>query len=178
MGTWLRFDNVISTGALVAIATFLLKYIVDGVLVYRNGRIVRKKLLLALHTEVHLNVKNLEEGIRAFPSLPAIFEHLRKTPQSYPHFIFKFSSDIYKSRTTLIAELPDIMVKNIIEFYGSLEYIDLAIKSLDRRSYETISAAGRDGIIMEIQRSLELASSSGDKLLDAFNLISPGSRVR
>ena len=169
----LRYDNVVGISAIIAAATFVLKYIIDSIISARRARIEREKLMLALYTEVSLNVRVLAEGTRTMPSFHDISAFMAESPAKIPHFTYKYYNDIYKSRSSLVVDLPDLMIKNIISFYGSLEYIQNLIAGLEKKSFQTISQKGRESLMIEFSSSLGEARSSGEKLMDAFRLLQP-----
>ncbi|SIQ92643.1 hypothetical protein SAMN05880590_10915 [Rhizobium sp. RU35A] len=167
-----HFDNVVNIAAIIALVTFFLKYVIDGYIGRRRNIRERRKMILALYTEVKLNVDNLREdgGQIDFHDIAGF---LAASPQNAPHIVVFYYSDIYKSKFNTLSDLPDVLIKNIVQFYGELEYIGLLAASLTKPSFQVVSQRAREATIMELQKALAEALSGGTKLLGAFDLIMP-----
>lgn len=160
--TW---DTKLGWAQIVAISIFVLGYFVKwGIDVWEKRR-DRKRFYEALTTEIRLNVTGLEQTITKFPPQETFVQFLSQGSEKRPHFISDYISTIFESNTSQLNSIPPLITKSIIEFYADLEFITKTVASFDKKSFETISQAGRERAVEQLRTKLALAAVKGRSLL-------------
>ncbi len=163
-------ERKINLSLFLTLLTFTSAYVVAEIVKWHERRRVVRKFLIALVQEIKLNVRILEEGGRSFPSHADLSRFLAAAPGNRPHITYSFLATIFRSRTEVIQELEDIFVRNLIDFYGSLETLAANAAAIERKSFDTISAEGRESIFLDLRQSVETTLVKGRSIDDAITL--------
>ena len=151
---------------LIAIVTFVLGYFIRWGLDVLDRRIMRKNFYKVLAAEIRLNVVALDKAVSSLPPIVDIRAFLRAGPTNRLHMVSTYKSVIYETNTSLLTQLPVKVARNIIEFYGTLEFIDELVAAFERKSFETIAQTGReapvDKMIEALKRALQLGTDLSD----------------
>ena len=153
-------------GPTVTLALFVCGYFIRWGLDAWEKRGQRRKYFISIFTEIKLNVIALDEAIKVLPPQAAIAAFLAKNNTNRPHMISNYISKIYESHSSQLTELPDTITRNIIEFYGMLDFIDEFVKSFERKSFETISADGREKSVEALRAQFKATLAKGQALAD------------
>jgi hypothetical protein len=79
-------------------------------------------------------------------------------------------SVIFRNRTEVLQDVTDLLIKNIIEFYGRLESIGVAISAIEGKAWETISYEGRGALLEYIIAEQKIAAQLGETIHTAIAL--------
>lgn len=165
----LEFDNKINLGTVIPLVLFVAGYFVkwglDAAAKYR----LRRRFYIAIFTEIKLNTAQLEKDTLALPPVTIVNKILAKA-RYRPHMISYNSSDIYKSNLVLLPQLSDVLVKSLISFYNNLEIITIIAKSIENKSFETISVEGRQRCFELFRTQLTNTAKEGGELMDKLKL--------
>src|ERR1700732_3436126 len=161
----LEFDNKINLGTLIPLALFVAGYFVKWWLAAAAEHRQRRRFYAAIYTEVQLNTMKLERDASSVPPIQVGNALLAKKATYRPHVLSFISSDIYKSNLAMLPELPEILVKSLISFYGNLETILVITKSFENKSFETISVASRQFILALFVNHLKETAKEGSDLI-------------
>lgn len=153
-------ENKINLSLAATILLFFLGYAIAKLLEGRARVRARRIYLLALLQEIALNVNSLTDARGLFPPAADLQKFVRKEPVNgtapRPFITFNYSSVIFRTRTEVLQDLEEALVRNIIDFYARLEGIETDIAGIDKKSYDTISLEGRDAIFADLRRDLEV----------------------
>ena len=163
-------ERKVNPSLFLTLLTFSAAYLIAEYVKWRERRRIVRKFLIALVQEIKLNVLILEEGIRDFPAQHELADFLAKAKTNRPYVTYDYLSTIFRSRTEVIQDLEDIFIKNLIDFYGSLERLAGNSNSIERKSFETISDIGRDNVFLDLRRALETTLVKGRSIDDAITL--------
>jgi hypothetical protein len=176
---------------MVSLLTFVLGYIITEVLKRRDQRALRRKYLLALSTEIDLNTEWLEKSIRDMPSAAVIRAFLQSGPPGAgtampdqpsqkchrPHLINNYLDQVFKQHTSVLADMPDDLVRSIIKFYDKLDWIDLTVESIEKQSFASISTNGRESILEALRLHMHEALAHGTEVRSTIRLLLDPKRV-
>ena len=154
---------------LIAIVIFVLGYFVRWGLDVAERRHTRKNFYKALAAEIRLNVVALERAVTGLPPTADIRAFLSIKPSNRLHLISTYKSIIYETNSSLLTQLPVTVARNIIEFYGTLEFIDALVLAFERKSFETISQNGREAAVDRMIDELKRALQQGTDLSDLIS---------
>jgi hypothetical protein len=181
-------EYLFNTAVLVPILTFVVGYVANEWRKRRDERIARRKYLLALCTEIELNTDSLEIAIRSIPTTGAFRQFLQSGPQAAagdparpqppiepvcyrPHLINNYLNHVFKQNIGVLADMPDRLIRSIIDFYGKLDWIDIIVDSIEKQSFESISVPGREAIVERLRIAVHEARQQGVEILGAIRLI-------
>lgn len=163
-------ERKVNLSLFLTLLTFGSAYLIAEYVKWRERRRIVRKFLIALVQEIKLNVVILQEGIRDFPEQHDLSDFLAKSPTNRPFVTYNYLSTIFRSRTEVIQDLEDIFIRNLIDFYGSLERVSGNSNAIERKSFETISSIGRDNVFLDLRRDLETTLVKGRSIDDAITL--------
>lgn len=164
----MTYDWTINVGNLIAIETFLAAYLVRWISAGLEQRRARRKFFVALYTEIKLNVESLDEAVAALPSTSAIGTFLATSSAARPHMVFSYMAEIYRSNLVLLPSLPDVLIRNIIQFYSNLELIDALVASFENGSYQVISGPGRVEMFERLRHEFQSSRQHGRAMMDSL----------
>jgi hypothetical protein len=183
-------DFLLNTAVIVPILTFVVGYIAREWKKLRDERIVRRKYLLALCVEIELNTDSLDIAIRSIPATSTFRQFLLSGPPAQtgaaatttpaavidpvcyrPHLINTYLDHIFKQNIGVLAEMPDRVIRSIIDFYGKLDWIDIIVNSIEKQSFASISVGGREAILERLRIAMHEARQQGTEILGAIRLI-------
>lgn len=203
-------DFLLNTAVIVPLLTFAVGYVVNEWKKNRDGRVARRKYLLALCTEIELNTASLDAAIRGIPKTSDFRQFLLsgpfKPPTSAatlapvqpgggqsgggqlaggmsapplpidpacyrPHLINAYLNHVFKQNIEVLADMPDGLIRSIIDFYGKLDWIDIIVDSIEKQSFASISITGREGIVERLRIAMHEARQQGTEILGAIRLI-------
>jgi hypothetical protein len=78
---------------------------------------------------------------------------------------------IFKQNIGVLAEMPDRVIRSIIDFYGKLDWIDIIVNSIEKQSFASISVGGREAILERLRIAMHEARQQGTEILGAIRLI-------
>ena len=187
------YDYLVNTAVLVPILTFAVGYVVNEWKKRRDDRIARRKYLLALCTEIELNTDSLDLAIRSIPTTNAFRQFLQSGPGQAaavvggdparpqqavmdpvcyrPHLINMYLNHVFKQNIGVLADMPDRLIRSIIDFYGKLDWIDIIVDSIEKQSFASISVGGREAIVERLRIAVHEARQQGVEILGAIRLI-------
>jgi hypothetical protein len=190
------YEYLLNTAVLVPILTFVVGYVVNEWKKRRDGRIARRKYLLALCTEIELNTDSLDLAIRSIPTTSAFRQFLQSGPTQSgaaqtglpqagaaqnqaamdpvcfrPHLINNYLNHVFKQNIGVLADMPDRLIRSIIDFYGKLDWIDIIVDSIEKQSFASISVPGREAIVERLRIAVHEARQQGVEILGAIRLI-------
>jgi hypothetical protein len=183
-------DFLLNTAVIVPILTFVVGYIAREWKKLRDERIARRKYLLALCVEIELNTDSLDIAIRSIPATSTFRQFLLSGPPAHrgaagtttpaavidpvcyrPHLINTYLDHIFKQNIGVLAEMPDRVIRSIIDFYGKLDWIDIIVNSIEKQSFASISVGGREAILERLRIAMHEARQQGTEILGAIRLI-------
>jgi len=183
-------DFLLNTAVIVPILTFVVGYIAREWKKLRDERIARRKYLLALCVEIELNTDSLDIAIRSIPATSTFRQFLLSGPPAQrgaagtttpaavidpvcyrPHLINTYLDHIFKQNIGVLAEMPDRVIRSIIDFYGKLDWIDIIVNSIEKQSFASISVGGREAILERLRIAMHEARQQGTEILGAIRLI-------
>lgn len=106
--------------------------------------------------------------IAHFPPREGIKALLEADKKNRHLITFNYYSVIFRNRTEVLQDLPDKLINNIIEFYGTLEALVVDVASLEGKAFETISPAGRENLVLSILEDQKVALKEGQSLLSSI----------
>jgi hypothetical protein len=184
------YEYLFNTAVLVPILTFVVGYVVNEWRKRRDERTARRKYLLALCTEIELNTGSLDMAIRGIPNTASFRQFLQSGPQKptpaadpaqsqqpvepacyRPHLINNYMNLVFKQNIGVLADMPDSLIRSIIDFYGKLDWIDIIVESIEKQSFESISVPGREAIVERLRIAVHEARQQGVEILGAIRLI-------
>ena len=186
------YEYLLNTAVLVPILTFVVGYVVNEWKKRRDERIARRKYLLALCTEIELNTDSLDLAIRSIPTTGAFRQFLQSGPGQAaaagadptrahqaamdpvcyrPHLINNYLNLVFKQNIGVLADMPDRLIRSIIDFYGKLDWIDIIVDSIEKQSFASISVGGREAIVERLRIAVHEARQQGVEILGAIRLI-------
>jgi hypothetical protein len=195
----IRFDLVLNAAVIVSVATFVLGYFITEANKRREQRTVRRKYLLALCTEIQLNTEWLEKSIRNLPKTQDFRAFLQSGPANAdpavqtnaahvtagaiamicyrPHLINNYLDHIFRQHVSVLADMPDHLIKSIINFYDKLDWIDLTVESVEKQSFASISIVGREAIVESLRINMHEALAHGTEVLSTIRLLLDPKRI-
>jgi hypothetical protein len=181
---------LVNAGLLVTISLFFLGYLITEAVKRRDQRALRRKYLLALCTEIDLNTEWLDKSIRNMPPTSAIRTFLEAGPANMtsreeqlaracfrPHLINNYLDQVFKQHTSVLADMPDDLIRSIIKFYDKLDWIDLTVKSIENQSFASISVTGREAILESVRLNMHEALAHGTEVRSTIRLLLEPRRV-
>lgn len=138
------FSNKIDLALIATILIFMLGIFYNSHREREKQHDARKRYLLGLKEEIALNIRNLQSTIAAFPPKAKINAFLKAEKKNRPLMTFSYYSIIYRNRTDVLQDLPDILIRDIVDFYGKLESLAVNVSSIEGKAFETISGEGRE----------------------------------
>jgi hypothetical protein len=185
------YEYLFNTAVLVPILTFVVGYVVNEWRKRHDERIARRKYLLALCTEIELNTDSLDLAIRSIPTTNAFRQFLQSGPSKAaaagdparpqqppiepdcyrPHLINNYLNLVFKQNIGVLADMPDRLIRSIIDFYGKLDWIDIIVDSIEKQSFASISVHGREAIVERLRIAVHEARQQGVEILGAIRLI-------
>jgi hypothetical protein len=172
------FSNRIDLALIVTILIFMLGIFYNSYRKREKQSHVRQRYLFALKAEIALNISGLQSTIAAFPSPDIFRQFLRADPKNRPFITLSYSV-IFRNRTEILQDLPDLLINNIVEFYGKLESLALNVVSIEEKAFERISDDGREAVLQYILEIMKSATQQGDSILIAIELhLKPRKRFR
>jgi hypothetical protein len=130
----------------------------------------RRRYLLALREEIGLNIESLDKSVNIFPPKDKLYPFMRKDKNNRPLITFTFYSVIFKTRTEILQDLPDTLIKNIVDFYGKLDEIEIDIASIGSDAFVVISDDGREATLDAILTQQKIALQQGKGIRDSISL--------
>jgi hypothetical protein len=164
------FSPKIDAGLLLTVVLFFAGYFITSWIERRKRRVARRSFIKALAEEIKLNVKSLEKATTGFPSGHDINVFMALDPNNRPYVTFSYFSVIYSSHTEILQDLPDIMIRNIVEFYGNLANVAIDVAAIDKDSFSRISQRGREECLSDIMTELQVVLQLGRSISDAIDL--------
>jgi hypothetical protein len=131
---------------------------------------IRKRYLVAMKEEIELNIGSLTKILSYWPQRPLICQFLGERKKNRPVVTFSHSSAIFKNRLEVLQDLPDVLINNIVDFYGKLDALTADVAAIEAKGFETISNDGREGIILDIIEEQKILKQQGTSLLTAIKL--------
>src|SRR4051795_2284644 len=128
-------DSKFGWANLIALCLFVAGYFVKWCLDAWEQRRRRLNFYRAIATEIRLNVDALDRAVSSLPPTSTFRAFVGADPENRPHIISTYMCSIYQSNTGELNQLPQIVTRNIIEFYGMLEFLGEYVRSFDRRSF-------------------------------------------
>jgi hypothetical protein len=180
------FDLLANAAVLLPLLTFAVGYVVNEYKKRRDERIARRKYLVALCTEIELNTDSLEKSIREMPTTQAFRAFLQSGPTSTtpdrhtatiatvcyrPHLINNYLDHVFRQHVGVLSDLPDRLIKSIISYYGKLDWINLTVASIEKRSFASISFEGRVSTIEALRISMHETRQHGAEILSSIKLL-------
>jgi hypothetical protein len=166
----LCFSHKVDIALIVTVLLFALGYVISSWLDAKKKKATRRQYLVALREEISLNIFLLDKSIRAFPAKEAISELLARAEGNRPLITFSYPSIVFRSRTEVLQDLPDTLIKNIVDFYGKLDQIAVDVGGISYPAFPTISLKGREEFIFDIHVQEQIALQQGRVILDAITL--------
>ena len=176
---FLCLSNKIDVALIITILFFL-----AGILL--NSKRDRKLHKTALEEEAQKQTKIREEEaqkqaeirkryqeemtLNSFPNRAKLCELLRADKKNRPLITFNYYSVIYRNRLEVLQDLPDLLINNIVDFYGKLDILAVNIDAIGEIAFETISEDGRETLILHILEQLKLAHQQGESVLTPIEL--------
>ncbi len=181
----------LNIAVIISVLTFFLGYVITEALKRRDQRALRRKYLLALSTEIDLNTEWLDKSIRGMPATSALREFLQAGPPSpepsrtdhlthkcfRPHLINNYLDQVFKQHTSVLADMPDDLIRSIIKFYDKLDWIDLTVESIEKQSFASISVVGRESILESLRLNMHEALAHGTEVRSTIRLLLEPKRV-
>jgi hypothetical protein len=180
-------DFLLNTAVLVPLLVFAIGYVANEWKKRRDERVASRKYLLALCVEIELNTDSLDIAIRNIPATSTFRQFLLSgPPQSAgagavapvidpvcyrPHLINTYLDHIFKQNIGVLADMPDRLIRSIIDFYGKLDWIDIIVSSIEKQSFASISVGGREAILERLRIAMHEARQQGTEILGAIRLI-------
>ncbi|MBT0956875.1 hypothetical protein IV417_05725 [Alphaproteobacteria bacterium KMM 3653] len=118
----------------------------------------------ALFAEVDFNTADLDAFVAAALDLEDLRRRLEEKP-FVPHVTDAKHTSIYMQNMERLSVLPDPLIRDVVEFYGTLERIREMIEGLSKESYGTISIGGRVNVIRRLYETARGCQSAGAELL-------------
>ncbi len=91
-----------------------------------------------------------------------------RRPTPPPHFINNYRTDIFKQNVAVLSDMPDMLIRSIIDFYGKLEWIDITVDSIEKQGFASISVEGREAVIESLRIHIHEARQQGQEILGAI----------
>ena len=162
----------VDIGTIVTILIFVIGYFVNAQIDRnkstrdRNNDLAKQKqtrfrYLAALREEVAINLDSLQKSIDAFPGADQVRTFVTANRLNRPVITFNYYSLVLKTKTEILQELPDTLLRSLIEFYGKLEEIGLDAAAIAGPAYPTISDDGRVSLVIELLRQQQVAFTQG-----------------
>ncbi len=184
MDWWSDFKNFTKDAATpLSVLAFFATYAWTEWQKMRSLRSATRKYLTALAVEIDLNTESLASAGDNFPSSHQIRQFIEFGPagtpppassatsvQYRPHIIHSYIDTVYKANVAALAELPEPLVRSIIEFYERLEWIDEWTRSVDKPSFGSISIDGASATIDGLAREVREGAIQGEGLATAIRL--------
>jgi hypothetical protein len=167
----LCISTKIDVGLFVTLGLFLAGIVTNSYVERRKKREARVSYIKALAEEIKLNVRSLEKAQNGFPALHEINRFMQADVKNRPYLTFSYFSVIYRSRTEVLQDLPDILIKNIVEFYGKLEDLSVDVTAIDKDAFIRISQYGREGAIADLFSDVRVVLQLGLSISDSIELL-------
>jgi len=182
-------DFLLNTAVIVPLFIFAIGYVANEWKKRRDERIASRKYLLALCVEIELNTDSLDIAIRSIPATSTFRQFLLSGPSQLagtgaapvapiidpicyrPHLINTYLDHIFKQNIGVLADMPDRLIRSIIDFYGKLDWIDIIVNSIEKQSFASISVGGREAILERLRIAMHEARQQGTEILGAIKLI-------
>lgn len=163
-------SSKIDLGLFVTLALFLAGLLINSYIERKKKRQARKSFIKALAEEIKLNVRSLERAANGIPSSFEINQFMALNKRNRPFLTFSYFSVIYNSRTEVLQDLPDVMIKNIVEFYGKLADLAIDVSAVDKESFTRISQQGREEVMFDIVADIRVVLQLGLAISDSIEL--------
>lgn len=160
----------IDFGLFLTVALFLAGLLINSYIGRKKARHARKSFIKALSEEIKLNVASLQKADSGLPSNPDINKFMALDKLNRPFLTFSYFSVIYRARTEILQDLPDILVRNIVDFYGKLDDLAIDVASVDKDSFIRISQKSREEVIYDIVSQLKIVLQQGQSISDSIEL--------
>ena len=177
----LCFSNKVDLGLLVTILIFLAGNVINSIVdrskrrqqfndEQRKESHARKRYLFALREEISLNIASLDKSIKGWPARQQISDFLRADRKNRILITLTFYSTIYSTRGEVLQDLPEILINNIVDFYGKLNELTVDASAIEFRAFETISDGGREDMFYSLRAAQEIALQQGKSIKDSISL--------
>jgi hypothetical protein len=97
---------------------------------------IRKRYLVAMKEEIELNIGSLTKILSYWPQRPLICQFLGERKKNRPVVTFSHSSAIFKNRLEVLQDLPDVLINNIVDFYGKLDALTADVAAIEAKGFE------------------------------------------
>jgi len=172
----------------VAVTVFVIQQLINWVISIRRWRKARQRFLLALASEVELNVIGLQSSLSAFPSDEEFQDFLVNGPKDWddtrrrnnplqgdfvprPFVMSVYPDEVFQNGVAQLNDVPEGLVRSIIEFYATLRYIETRAEAIEKKSFATTSLRGKLGAVRSLRRRLGDAALQGEGVVRQIKLL-------
>lgn len=161
---WLKWGPEVNVSVVVTIVLFALGLIIKWFIDRKEKRRKLRRMLVAVKTEIDLNLESLNADLQSIPSQKDIAAFMKAHGGKAPHITHDFYGDIYRANISMLIDLEAVEIENIIEFYGQNEFISNAVAAMRLENFTIISDAGRESIVGELISRMQVNSERGKNL--------------
>lgn len=158
-------DTNLEWAAIVAVVLWVASRGFDYFQEYRRNRRIRSNLVRSLFAEVDYNTQDLENFLINSPDLNVFREKL-SDPQFVPHITDARHTEIYRENVSLLHNIRDVFIQELIAFYGDLEKIRAQIDGVRMPSYKSISIDGQVRVIRRLYSRCHDCMECGEQLVE------------
>jgi len=131
---------------------------------YRRNKRIRSNLVRSLFAEVDYNTRDFENFLNNSPDIE-IFEDKLVDQNFVPHITDARHTEVYRENISLLHNIRDTLIQDLISFYGDCEKIGAQIGGVCMPSYKSISVNGQVNVIKTLYEKCRANKECGERIL-------------
>ncbi|WP_306150864.1 hypothetical protein [Roseovarius sp. MMSF_3281] len=135
---------------------------------HRKSQRATQSYIRALFAEIDFNTADLHRFNESTIATSVLIKAFQRNNGLIPHISDASHTIVYSTNLARLSDLPNGLIRDVVEFYGDLAKIRESVAGLEKESFKTISPEGKVNVIEGLYRRSISTEGLGESLLNKF----------